>query len=343
MTIHTLRALAITVIAGASLALIQAAPAQAQDRRPSDLLELGSLAKVERVIDGDTIEVSQAGKTFTVTYLGLDAPALDACFGAQARQANAALVQGRTVVIEQDTTDRDTSGLAPRYVYLLDGRMVNEELLKAGQAAPVTQLSDAKYQAKLNVLAAQAQQARRGGWARCGWQAQVTTVAPGECLQLTTAELAQRVEKPSVLGALSAGDCVTISQPATAGAPAWSGRYIYRPAGSTVQLGQGFVRWKDGFVLLDWDSSANGELAAHVDLTRPGPPVRLTFGGRVFNLPGKNERFQAVLPLERDPGDASIVRLPAANTWVFRDLGGGQFQALTDFFEYQSGGIGLPE
>jgi micrococcal nuclease len=329
-------------IVGAALALGQASPIYAQDRRPSDVLNLGTTAQVTNVIDGDTIEVTQNGKTFTVRYLGLDAPALDACYGAQARQANAALVQGKTVIIEKDATDVDTSGVAPRYVYLIDGRMVNEELLKAGQAAPVTQLSDAKYQTSLNALASAAQQAKRGGWARCGWQL-ATAVAPGGCLFASVETLAQRVEKPSLLGALNAGDCITIGQAAKNNQEAWSGQYVYHPAGSTVTLRQGYVRWKDGFVLIDDNPEQAGQLVAHVDQVRPGEPRTITFNGRTFQIPSRDRiLFQAVLPLERDPGDNSIVRLPVANTWVFKDLGNGQFQALVDYFEYKSGGIELP-
>jgi micrococcal nuclease len=343
MKTNVLRAALIAGLACAPLALGQATPAQAQDRRPSDLLELGTLAQVTQVIDGDTIEVTQNGRTFTVRYLGLDAPALEACHGQQARQANAALVQGKTVVIERDTTDVDEAGDALRYVYLVDGRMVNEDLLTAGQAVAVTRLSDASYQARLNTLAAEAQQARRGGWARCGWQAETPVSSPGNCLAVSVAELSQRIEKPSMLGALNPGDCVTINQAATAGVEAWSGEYIYHPAGSTVTLDQGFVRWKDGFVLMQTDPANAGQLLAHVSQYRPGNPRQVTFGGRTFTIPSREKvLFQAVLPLERDPGDASIVRLPVANTWVFKDLGDGHYQALVDFFQYASGDIRLP-
>jgi endonuclease YncB( thermonuclease family) len=340
MKVRRLSVMAAAALVCASMAVGETA--QAQTRRPSDVLALGSTAKVTNVIDGDTIEVSQNGNTFLVNYLGVATPGLDACYGTQAKQANAALVQGKTIIIEQDTTDFNASGAAPRYVYLVDGRMVNEELLKAGQAVASTQLSDAKYQASLNALAAQAQQAKRGGWARCGWQAEAPVKDANGCLALTVADLDQRVEKPSILGALKDGDCVTISGTTEDGA-AWSGQFMYHPAGSAVTQSPGFVRWKDGFVLIERNPEDASQLVAHVSQYRQGEPVEVTIGGRVFKVPSREKvLFQAVLPLERDPGDASVVRLPVTNTWIARDLGNGQYQALVDFFEYKSGDLKLP-
>jgi micrococcal nuclease len=130
----SVRRLSLVAVSCAVLTIGSTVSAHAQTRRPSDILALGSFAQVVNVIDGDTIEVSQNGNTFAVDYLGLKAPELDACYGVQAKQANAGFVQGKMVVIERDTTDTDASGTAPRYVYLVDGRMVNEELLKSGSA-----------------------------------------------------------------------------------------------------------------------------------------------------------------------------------------------------------------
>lgn len=340
MKVRTLSVMTMTVLSCAALALSDTV--EAQTRRPSDVLALGSTARVTNVIDGDTIEVSQNGNTFTVHYLGLSAPELDACYGAQAKQANTALVQGKTVIIEQDTTNVDASGLAPRYVYLVDGRMVNEELLKAGQAVAATQLSDAKYQAALNALAAQAQQAKRGGWAGCGWQAPAPIKDTNGCLALTVADLDQRVTKPSVLGLLKDGDCVTISKPTDEDGDSWTGQFIYHPAGSTITQSPGFARWKDGFVLIERDPQDASQLVAHVAQYRQ-VEREVTFNGRTFKVPVREKTlFQAVLPLERDPGDASVVRLPVTNTWIARDLGNGQYQALVDFFEYKSGDLKLP-
>ena len=96
---------------------------------PSDV-PAGEDAKVTRVIDGETIEVTINGAPFTVRYLGIDAPNASECYTGQARTANFNLVNGKRVVLEKDATNADAEGRLLRYVYLLDGRMAQEELAK---------------------------------------------------------------------------------------------------------------------------------------------------------------------------------------------------------------------
>ena len=331
---------AVTALMSAVLAINT--PAFAQDRRPSEVLQRGSLATVTRVIDGDTIEVSQNGQTFTVSYIGINAPALNECYGQQAMQANSALLAGKPVIIEKDVTDVNAAGAAPRYVYLPDARMVNEELLKSGMAVAITQLPDTKYQAGLNALSSAAQAAKKGGWARCGWQATASNVAKIDgCIAIDMNDLASRQATLPQFGLLNAGDCVTIVKQADEAGDGWSGQFIWHPKGSTVTLAPGYVRWKDGLVMLD--KNADGQLQAHIDSFRAGPPITINFGGQVFTLPGRNKvHYQSVLPLERDPSDNSIIRLPDVNTRVFKDVGNGQVQTLVDFFEFKSGDMQLP-
>ncbi len=326
-----------------SAALVTSTPAFAQDRRPSDVVQRGSLATVTRVIDGGTIEVLQDSQTYAVTYIGISAPALGACYGQQALQANSALVAGRTVILEKDMTDVNAAGAAPRYVYLPDARMVNEELLKSGMAVADAQLPDTRYQLDLNALSSAAQAAKKGGWARCGWQAPASAVAKIDgCIVIDMADLAGRQAALPQFGLLNAGDCVTITgQAVEAGGNAYRGQFVWHPKGSIVTLAPGYVRWKDGLVMLD--KNADGQLQAHIDSFRAGPPTTVNFGGQVFTIPSRKKvHYQSVLPLERDPGDNSIIRLPDVNTWVFKDVGNGQMQALVDFLEFKSGAMQLP-
>lgn len=317
-------------------------PAFAQDRRPSDVLQRGSLATVTRVIDGDTIEVSQNNATFIVSYIGIHAPALTECYGQQALQANNALVAGKTVVIEKDTTDVNAAGAAPRYVYLPDARMLNEELLKSGMAVAVAQLPDTKYQAGLDALSSAAQAAKKGGWARCGWQAPASSVTKIDgCVAIDMVDLASRTATLPQFGLLNAGDCVTIVKQADEAGDAWQGQFTWHPKGSVVTPAPGYLRWKDGLVMID--KNADGVLQAHIDYFRAGPPVTVNFGGRVITIPSRKKvHYQTVLPLERDPGDNSITRLPDVKTWVFKDAGNGQVQTLVDFLEFKSGSMQLP-
>ena len=80
-------------------------------------------ARVVRVIDGDTIEVSIDGAEEDVRYIGVDTPetvkpgAPVQCYGPQASAANHRLVEGRTVRLVFDRERRDAYGRLLAYVY----------------------------------------------------------------------------------------------------------------------------------------------------------------------------------------------------------------------------------
>ena len=97
-------------------------------------------AQVVNVVDGDTITVSIGDRLYTVRYIGIDTPETVhpskpvQWMGAEASAANAALVEGQTVYLEKDVSETDRYGRLLAYVYLADGRMVNEELVRLGYA-----------------------------------------------------------------------------------------------------------------------------------------------------------------------------------------------------------------
>ena len=70
-------------------------------------------ASVGRVIDGDTIELSDKRK---VRYIGIDTPeSVDPrltvqCFGKEAKEENVRLVDGKTVRLVRDISDTDNTG-----------------------------------------------------------------------------------------------------------------------------------------------------------------------------------------------------------------------------------------
>ena len=65
---------------------------------------------VKRVIDGDTIELSDGRK---VRYIGINAPEMTdkrkgiLCFANMAKEKNKKLVEGKTVEMEKDVSDKD--------------------------------------------------------------------------------------------------------------------------------------------------------------------------------------------------------------------------------------------
>ncbi len=119
------------------------------------------LATVTRIVDGDTIRVQIEGVEFPVRYIGMDTPEPDAedptirAFAEQATHANAALVEGRDVVLERDVSDADQFGRLLRHVWMTDGLplLVNAELVRQGFAQVSTYPPDVKYVDRL--LAAQ--------------------------------------------------------------------------------------------------------------------------------------------------------------------------------------------
>jgi endonuclease YncB( thermonuclease family) len=94
---------------------------------------------VKRVIDGDTILLSDGER---VRYLGMDAPELNngpgksatpEPFSRWATAANVKLVEGKTVRLLRDRSERDRYGRLLRYVFC-SGTFVNAQLLLEGAA-----------------------------------------------------------------------------------------------------------------------------------------------------------------------------------------------------------------
>jgi micrococcal nuclease len=130
-------------------------------------------AQVIRVVDGDTIVVDRGQGRERVRYIGIDAPESVAPdvpvepFGEAASKANAALVDGREVVLERDVSDVDRFGRLLRYVWLDDGgtwRLVNLELVEQGFANAGTYRPDVRWQDVLREAEREAREAGRGLW-----------------------------------------------------------------------------------------------------------------------------------------------------------------------------------
>lgn len=105
------------------------------------------MAKVKRVVDGDTIELSDGR---LVRYIGMNTPEMTdkrkdvLCFAKMAKEQNEKLVLNKTVKMEMDISDKDKYDRLLRYIWI-DEKMVNLELVKSGYAAVATYPPDIKY------------------------------------------------------------------------------------------------------------------------------------------------------------------------------------------------------
>ena len=104
-------------------------------------------------------------------YIGIDTPesvkphAPVECFGKAAGEANARLVEGRSVRLVLDAEPRDRFGRLLAYVYRAqDGLFVNERLLRRGFARTLRIRPNVHFANRFSVLQNVAKSAGRGLW-----------------------------------------------------------------------------------------------------------------------------------------------------------------------------------
>jgi len=135
---------------------------------------------VTRVIDGGTFEVAISDVSYTVKYIGLQAPAVNPAIewhGPQSLAANDNLISGRSVVLIKDVSDNDALGALLRYVFV-DGVFVNYELIQQGhaQALPVT--PDLTCETTFLAAGAEARSASLGMWSPTPFPSATITPIP---------------------------------------------------------------------------------------------------------------------------------------------------------------------
>ena len=133
-------------------------------------------AVVGRVVDGDTIDVTIAGRSETVRLIGIDAPESVAptrpvqCFGPEASlRLEAILPAGTEITLLRDIDARDAYSRLLGYVVRSDdGLFVNLELVAAGYAGTLNYPPNDHYADVLAHAEADAVAAGRGLWGACG-------------------------------------------------------------------------------------------------------------------------------------------------------------------------------
>lgn len=127
-------------------------------------------AQVVSVTDGDTIKVKINGQVESVRFLLVDTPETnhprlgEQPYGQEAKAFTKKMLEGKTVQLEKDVSDRDKYGRLLYYLYV-DGKSVQEELLRNGLArVAYVYVPNTKYVDKYYAIQKEAQQKGIGIW-----------------------------------------------------------------------------------------------------------------------------------------------------------------------------------
>jgi micrococcal nuclease len=132
-----------------------------------------SLAAVTRVVDGDTAHVLFRGKDVTIRFIGVDTPETVApgqpieCYGPESSQFTIRRLTGRKVRLEFDVERIDPFGRTLAYLWMPDGSMFNETLVRDGFATVATYPPDTRYVDRFEAAQRAAKAADRGLWGVC--------------------------------------------------------------------------------------------------------------------------------------------------------------------------------
>jgi endonuclease YncB( thermonuclease family) len=131
-------------------------------------------ATVERVVDGDTIEVTTGGSEEDARLLGIDTPEVyggNECGGREASDYMSELLPpGTRILLTPDSTqdDRDRYGRLLRYADTPGRGDVGELIVAAGWAEPYVYEVPVARSTSYRSAAAQARAQERGVWSACG-------------------------------------------------------------------------------------------------------------------------------------------------------------------------------
>lgn len=137
--------------------------------------------RVIRVVDGDTIEIEGKMK---VRYIGINTPEIyhdttgkktrEQCFANEAYLENKKLVEGKTVTLIKDVSNKDKYNRLLRYVYVdnpstSSGQVlfVNDYLIINGYAKIMRIKPDVKYYELFKAEEKQAKENDYGLWGKC--------------------------------------------------------------------------------------------------------------------------------------------------------------------------------
>ncbi len=121
-------------------------------------------AAVVRVVDGDTIVVSQDGSEYRVRYILIDTPEQGEPLYNEATKLNQLLIGGQTVYLLKDVSETDRHDRLLRYVYTRDGLLVNAEIVRQGMARVTVFPPDTRLEKEIRAAEAEARERKIGIW-----------------------------------------------------------------------------------------------------------------------------------------------------------------------------------
>ncbi|MBG0790562.1 MAG: thermonuclease family protein [Desulfovibrionaceae bacterium] len=136
-------------------ALLLAAPVRAQ------------MAAFIKIIDGDSLLVEAGGRSMEVRLIGVDAPEFKQEYGREAKEFSLRFCHGHRLRLELDRDKLDRYGRVLAYVHR-DGKMLNEELLKAGLAVAVKVKPNTRHYSRLKAAEHLAEDRKHGFWKQGG-------------------------------------------------------------------------------------------------------------------------------------------------------------------------------
>lgn len=148
----------------------------------------GNLVKVEKVIDGDTIQVLVNGKMETIRLIGIDTPeTVDSrkpvqCFGKEASAKAKEILAGKDVSLESDLTqgDKDKYGRLLRFVFLENGTSFNKMMIREGYAHEYTYSVPYKYQLEYKQAEKEARDNDLGLWSPSACSQSLVSPSPAK-------------------------------------------------------------------------------------------------------------------------------------------------------------------
>jgi micrococcal nuclease len=161
-------------------------------------------ARVDRIIDGDTVVVTLGGREERVRLIGINTPeSVDPrrpveCFGKEASANATALLDNQTVFLEEDASQnsRDGYGRLLRYIWLEDGRMANLEQVVQGFATEYTYDTPYKYRDVFRAAQRAASDADRGLWAATTCNGQFVPLGEAPAVDPTPVPIAPSASCP---------------------------------------------------------------------------------------------------------------------------------------------------